>query len=314
MARIDSPNALMYTKLKSWGISNRDAATILLNTELTFDGRTLRSRIEESSQLSRRIVHTQPGEIPLTLFNNFQVTCPQLVDRMVSRLAVVRYAGDKTQAATQLQAELVGTCSAQMATALQETGGDGALYRNMLSYLQHVDLPREDDRLVLHLMLFVISGCTGSARTASNLVNDHATTALGADFHTSETIFAETAQPPEMDVDLGLGFVRIKDGRIEAGSQMHVLDPAGTEIGLLPSSLHTVTDVGPDASRHHARVWREGGIWYLCDLGSTNGTYLVSGADGTELPVGPDPVALATSDIVCLGATTRFIVMPVIGQ
>ena len=46
MARIGSPSVVMYAKLKEYGISNRDAASTLLNTSLTFDGRTLKDRID----------------------------------------------------------------------------------------------------------------------------------------------------------------------------------------------------------------------------------------------------------------------------
>ena len=303
----------MYAQLKAWGISNRDAASLLLNSALTFDGRMLRDRIEESSQLSRRIVHTAPGEIPVGIFNSFQITCPQLLRSILRKLSVSRYAGDVDGALRQLNDDLETTCARTMMQLLRDFDIDESPYRNMQTYLNHADLANEQDRTLLRLMLFVITGCLGNPRTASTVVVDYATNVLGADFHTAQTIISAATQPSDAEVDLLLGLVRVIDGRIEAGSRMHVLDPAGTEIGLMPTGRHVVSDVGTDASRRHALAWRENGTWYLRDLGSTNGTQLISGADGSVTDVSATPVELSTSDVVCLGATTRFIVIPIVG-
>ena len=314
MARIDSPSALMYTRLKSWGLSNHDAATVLLNTALTFDGKMLRDRIEDSSQLSRRIVHTRPGELSLGLFNSFQISCPRLVRAIVERLAATRRISREGEAQELLYAELVGSGASQMMGQLRDMGIDESPYRNMLGYLERAILPREEDRLVLQLMLFVVTGCSGNPRTASTITIDYATNVLGADFHTAQTVVSAAKESDPIPQDLLLGLVRIVDGRIEAGSQMHVLSPEGTEIGLLPEGKHVVSDVGDDVSRRHAFVWREGGHWLVRDLGSTNGTSVVSGADGMEREVGVDPAELLASDVICLGGSTRYIVMPVLAM
>lgn len=54
----------------------------------------------------------------------------------------------------------------------------------------------------------------------------------------------------------------------------------------------------PEVSRHHARIVRQGSIFSLEDLGSTNGTYLNS-----QRLTGPTP--LADGDIVGFGETIR---------
>ena len=41
-----------------------------------------------------------------------------------------------------------------------------------------------------------------------------------------------------------------------------------------------------DVSRHHAVIWREGGVVLIRDLGSSNGTYV------HDVRIGSDPVAL----------------------
>lgn len=304
----------MYRKLKECGISNRDAANLLLNTSLSFDGKPLSDRINESSQLSRRIVHTTPGEIPMGLFNNFHIAVPQLEQHLLKRMAIHDFAGSDERAYEELLSRASTTWIDAMSEALRACNGDDSLYHNMAAYIRHADLPQERSRLALYLMLFVVTGCTGKAKTASTITIDYAASILGADFHTAQSVI--TAATPEVVDDIGLGLVRIVDDHIQAGSRLHVLDPTGTEVGLLPTAKHTVTDVGEDVSRRHALIWRENSQWYLRDLGSTNGTRLISGSTGEELVVGSDDnaaVQLAPTDIICLGASTRFIVMPMLG-
>lgn len=85
MPRKITPSSTMYRQLKGLGISNHEVARMLLNTSLVFDGRTISSRIDDSSQLTRRVVHVEPGEIPVGMFNNFQISCPQLHRSILDR-------------------------------------------------------------------------------------------------------------------------------------------------------------------------------------------------------------------------------------
>lgn len=316
MARKDTPSAVMYGKLKSFGISNRQAANILMNAMLTFDGRMLRDRINESSQLSRRIVHTLPGELPIGLFNSFPITCPQLYRMATEKIAIAHCGGNHEKARAMLDDELKGECHELMLQALRKCEVDDATYRNMASYVEHANLATEDNRTMLRLMMFVITGCLGNPRTASVLTVDYATNILGADFNTAQSVISATMAPADDQPDVLLGLVRIVDGHIKANARMHMLNPEGTELGLLPSAKHVVADVDADVSRSHALIWRERGTWFIRDLGSTNGTRVVSGSDGSEIQVGTsltEPTPIAATDIICLGATTRFMVMPVLG-
>ena len=316
MTRIGTPSVVMYAKLKEYGISNHDAASMLLNTSLTFDGRMLKDRIDESSQLSRRIVHTNPGDIPIGLFNSFTISCPQILRIVLRKIATTRHGGNEEQARQVLVDDLTGDAYTRMTQGLQACNADESLYHNMSTYIRHADLPDEDDRALLHLMLFVIIGCTGNPQTASIMVVDYATNVLGADFHTAQTVINSASTPSNVPADILLGLVRVIDGHIKAGSKMHVMNPEGTEIGLLPIARHMVCDVDEDVSRTHALVWRENGRWYIQDQHSTNGTIVISGTTGNEISVEPEPnapVEIAATDILCLGATTRFIVMPVMG-
>lgn len=315
MPRKNTPSSVMYAQLKRLGISNKSAAELLLNTSLSFDGHTLTSRIEDSSQLTRRVVHVNPGDIPLGMFNNFQLTCPQLYHRIMAKL-IQRSRGDEEAATRELTDALRGEGAESMLEALEECGVDSSMYRNMLAYIDHADLAQPQDRALLLLMLMVVTGCTGRPNTASIIVVEYATNVLGADFHTAQTIINTPPASAQPASDMLLGLVRVIDGSIRRNAQMHVLNPKGTTIGLIPVDRHVVTDVDEDVSRNHARVWRQGGRWLIQDLGSTNGTRVISGADGTQtqvLPAPAEPVELEVTDVVCLGATTRFFVLPIMG-
>ena len=310
MPRKTTPSSAMYRQLKRLGISNHEAARTLLNTSLVFDGKTLASRIDDSSQLTRRVVHVDPGEIPVGMFNNFQLVCPQLHRRILDRLALEHRCADE-QAAEQLAETLRSTGSRHMLEALSSCGIDGALFRNTLVFIDHADLAQPQDRSLLLLMLLVVTGCTANPHTASLIVVDYATNVLGSDYHTAQTIFCTPLPDASGSQSIALGLVRITGGHILKGTPMHVLNPAGTTVGLMPTARHTVVDVGEDVSREHARIWREDGRWFIRDLDSTNGTRIMHWDSDGFTEVHDQPVELQVTDTVCLGTSTQFLVLPI---
>jgi len=311
---METPSMVMYAALKRFGLSNREAASLLLNTRLTFDGHMIKSRIDDSSQLSRRIVRTAPGELSIGLFNNFSLTCPRLASLLAEKRALKSCSGDINRASRELADELSGTCASAMAASLAVHGIDEFMYRNMVTYINHVELSDETGRTTLHLMLFVATGCIGNPETASLLTLDYAAQFLGADYQTAPTVISNVPSSSAGERNKGIGLVRMVDNRIVAGTRTHVLNPDGTEIGLFPQSRHTVADVGDDASRRHAYIWCEDDRWLVKDLGSTNGTQVIAGSSGevTTLEPNGEPCELHPTDILCLGATTRFLTMPIL--
>lgn len=311
MARKNTPSSVMYRQLKSLGISNREAARLLLNTSLVFDGNTLSSRIDDSSQLTRRVVHVEPGEIPVGMFNRFELSCPQLHRRILAKLYDMHRSDEL--AAKALCKALRGEGSDRMLAALTACGIDGTLFRNMLVYIDHADLDSTRDRSLMLLMLFVIVGCTANPHTASVIVLDYATNIMGADYHTAQTVFSNDPASVPRTNGTFLGIVRIRDGYILKGTRMHVLDPSGTTVGLMPTAKHTVIDVDGDVSREHALIWRdELGRWLIKDLGSMNGTRMIKRDSDEVILVGDEPTEVLETDIICLGATTRFMALPII--
>lgn len=60
----ETPSAVMFDDLRRFGgITNRDAAWLLLNSKPTNEGKSLRDRVDSRTFLSRTIVHSEPGAI-----------------------------------------------------------------------------------------------------------------------------------------------------------------------------------------------------------------------------------------------------------
>ena len=92
----------------------------------------------------------------------------------------------------------------------------------------------------------------------------------------------------------------------------HWVDPGSKEIeiGALALGDGDIADVGAGVSAHHARLVREGAAWFVRDLGSTNGTEIVSGATGERMVVHEGSTSrLSAGDRLVLGDDTVFIVI-----
>lgn len=109
-----------------------------------------------------------------------------------------------------------------------------------------------------------------------------------------------------------MGLVRVSEGYLTG--DIHWVNPVGegTVIGAMATGAADISDVEGDVSAEHARVsWdAERSCWLLRDLGSTNGTRLVSGASGEEKLLDPGEAAeLYPGDEITLGTSTTFVVM-----
>lgn len=281
----------MYADFKDLGILNRDVAGVLLDTQRSFGGVLVADRIASRTQLSRYIVHVAPGETGGYPFRDFAESSQSL-------LTLVGKAQGRLSAAQ--RSEFV----------LQRYMGQAA------------------DRALLALMLFVATGCTGDPHEAARCTDRFANERIGAAFRTTEArVDLQTGDTGDgAEGELLLGLMRIVDGKLTGAKGFHRLSPTteGTEIGSLASGADAITDVDGDVSRHHARVYREDGRWYVVGLKSTNGTTVISGEDKVERTVEPpkrerprgytpQPVEILPTDTLCLGVSTRYMVMPVLG-
>ena len=65
-----------------------------------------------------------------------------------------------------------------------------------------------------------------------------------------------------------LGLIRVENGLVVGGPYIVEPTPEGTVVGELALEEGAVTDVGPDASARHLRIYAGDGAWYARDLGS----------------------------------------------
>ena len=68
----ETPSSFLFADLKrSFGISNRDTARMVLTDRPILSGVSPRDRAEERTFLSREIVHAEPGYLPESFFRPF---------------------------------------------------------------------------------------------------------------------------------------------------------------------------------------------------------------------------------------------------
>ena len=326
MAHENSPSAVMYAELKELGLKKQESAALLLDTKRSFGGGLLGDRVESPSQLTRNIVQTAPGELGRALFQDFGRSAQTALGRMTAKMR--RGGMSASEANRVIAGRFSGKSAEAMQCALDEYGIDSSVYRNALAHIGGLELENETDRAALYVMLFLITGCLGNPAEAAQEVERFAANRVGSAFRTTEASWdgAETDECRDSGADdMLLGLMRIVDGKLKGGS-LHRLStsPDGTEIGALAAGADTITDVDADVSRHHARIYREGGRWFIVGLKSTNGTSIISGSDKLERTVEPpkkdrprdyvpEPVEIRPSDTICLGVSTRYLVMPIVG-
>lgn len=315
MVEHETPSSVMFAVAKEFGkVSNKQLARLVLNTDRRFgDDKTLLSRIEEKTFLSREIVHSRPGAIPRSWLSDLGSAAQSLRSKMAAKLG----AG----ADEKIVDELCGPSAERMAQALASYGEDDRLYGNMVSWLMAAELEDLSARASALVMLFVASGCLGDVHEAVRLTQRFVSHKLGHQLLTEVALEGDAAATEgKKGAGFRLALCRQVDGHLRMPSYPVSMDPEGTEIGLLPTSHDAITDVDSRVSRSHLRVFTDGNAWFVQGLGSTNGTTLVRAETGEEVVVEPparareagaepEPVPVYPGDFLVLAGTTRFLVM-----
>ena len=161
-------------------------------------------------------------------------------------------------------------------------------------------------------MIFIETGCLGDLRQAAFDVEVASKKIMGSSFRTVQGATAGFMSFDSQVEGVNLALARMVGTKIKSGLHPVSHAPEGAVIGSMVTEGDAVVDA--DVSKRHARIWLDGGKWYIQDLKSTNGTYLIRGDSKAECPFAGVPVELFASDIICLGATTRFMVWDVAPQ
>lgn len=310
-----TPSSEMYGDLRTFGgVTNRDAASILLSPTARLGGIELASRLDNRPFLSRKITYAAPGSLDASVFSDFRVSSQTLFSRIVSNLG-------GANARSLVSAHYAGPAALNMQEAITSCGADAHIYANALGRIRGAKLHNESDRDILYLYLFVACGCLQDPSAAAVSVERFASANLASSLRTGQaSVEAPGTAPERAQGTHRLGLLRLEGG--SAVPPIHPLstEPVGTVIGSIGLEDSDITDVGPSVSRRHLRIWSESGTWFAQGLGSTNGTTLTSGETGAktvvELPsdergdADERPVVeIANGDVLHLGSETAFLVM-----
>lgn len=309
-----TPTAYLFDELRQQaGISNRDAALILLSTRPIYAGRSPRDRIGERTFLSREVVHVTPNKINPAIYGDFS----QSAQTITSRLAGIHGWGDKAHA--QVISRYAGEAATNMVRMLDAYGREGRIYANTVMRVESLRLSRESDRAVLLVLAFVVAGCLADPRAVSEEVERFTREKLAREMGTLISDPTPRAQQTMFDGAPNLlGLVRVVSGSIRPPIYPLSQGPKGTVIGSIPSEGSSITDVEVDVSRQHLVVWHQDGGWWCQGLQSTNGTFLIRGTTKGLVRVEEPrssrttasvPVAISAGDTLCLGRRTRFLVI-----
>ncbi|MBM6756553.1 FHA domain-containing protein [Collinsella tanakaei] len=312
-----TPSAYLYADLKIFGgIKNQEAAQILLTDRPVANGESPRERARERTRLSREYVKSAPGDLPASFFADFAVSALRIANHMIAHL-------DTADAHERICRHYREDTVSGMVSALDAYGRRGQLYSNAVCHVATMPLANERSRCSVFILLFIVTGCLGDPAFAAAEAERFAESKLNGSFRTqtAQTIPSLTEPKAEPDGDNLLGLQRVVGGKLKP--TVHPLDPAGTVVGALADGIADITDVDPDVSRRHLRIWRDGNRWLCEGLSSTNGTAIISGADKRVHVVEPPrstrsvdwiahPCEIAPADTLCLGATTRFMVIPIV--
>ena len=286
-------------------ISHIELCTLILSTRPLADGRSAASRATDRSWVSRFIVRAPVGTLQERYFADFGTSATKILSHL--RL---RQRNPMEPAA--VMDMVCGSSGEGMCQALAEAHQDVNLYRNALSRLSQASELAPSERAEAVLVLFIAAGCSGNVRTSVTYAIDYADTTCGGGTSTPRSMSAEGRRADATERPRHpLGLLRVRDGYVVSAPLW--IDPTseGVEVGALVTGEGDITDVGDDVSARHAHIWcDEAGSWRIEDLGSTNGTMVVSGANRVCRQVEPGRTAvLEPGDELKLGESTVYAIL-----
>jgi len=286
-------------------LSHIDLCGLVLSSRPLSDGRSAASRAADRSWVSRFIVRAPVGSLQPAYFADFGSSA----GRVIARLKLRRR---NPMDATAVMQMVCGPAGAPMVRALEVCHQDTHLYQNALDRLSQASELTPGERAEAVLVLFIAVGCSADVRSSVTYAIDYAHTACGGATSTPRSLSMSTADgADEGGPAHPLGLLRVRDGYVVSAPRW--IDPTaeGVVAGALATGEGDITDVGDDVSARHAHIWCDAqGNWLVEDLGSTNGTVVVGGADGVCVQVEPGRTArLNPGDELKLGESTTFAIL-----
>lgn len=294
-----TPIEVMFSLFKtSFALSHRALAELLLSDRPLTNGRPTAQMVQDTSWLSRTIVHSQPGSLEDRYFADWSCASNQILHKLQ----------EKGYSNTDIYTMIAAATDA-MAQALSACGRNGLLYRNAASRLVGCQSDK-DNRALISIALVVSTACWCEPARAIAYIRDRFEFAENARSFTPSSISFCPCDLKQTDTEHAIGLIRIDSELVIGGP--YVIEPSamGSIIGALALEDGAVTDVGLDVSARHLRIFAENNAWYAQDLGSTNGTYLVEASNGKKLDISSGvPAQLHPGDTLRLGLSTTFAVV-----
>ena len=302
-----TPCGVLFDAMKRLGgISHSETASMVLSGRPLADGRSAMSRAnDDPTWLSRYVVHAPIETVQVQYFAEPALSAMRLIARLKS--AKMKRAGS----ADILDMVETSICP-KMISSLESHGQNAQICVNALARLSHAEGLSRVEREEAAMVLLVSAVVYGNVRRAVGYTFSYAKRSWGAlaDRTPLMEVLPPAGSAPRQGVR-AIGLMRI-DGGYTTGTPIW-LEPGhnGFEIGTMAFGENGIVNVGKHVSAHHARISCSAeGAWQIEDLGSTNGTILVSGADGSESQVCPGaPCKISPGDELRLAGDTRFIVL-----
>ena len=297
-----TPLETMFLLFKaSFGLSHRAVAKMILSDRPLTNGRPTAQMAQDTSWLSRTIVHSQPGSLEDRYFVDWSHASKQLLHALLKK----GYSNDEIYTA-------ISSTTAAMARALSHYGYNGHLYQNAISRLIRRQ-PDKDNRALVSIALFVSTACWCNPARAITYATNHFSFVNDVESLTLPSrIFSSQIDSKKLVPHPNLGLLRVNDTIILGGPYIIKPSTIGSVIGALALEDGAITDVGPDVSARHLRIYLDNESWWAQDLGSTNGTHLLGIEANEEVDISSgSPVQIHPGDFLRLGLSTTFAVAAV---
>lgn len=294
----ERPRETLFRVMKrAFGISNKELASIVFSDK-PVGGLSPRERAMDPTRRRREFLEATPDELDASWE---LVAAGGYADGLLARCM-------KRKTQQEIVSVLGGDAAAVLRASLDAFDLDGPLFSNMAARVEGSALPLRERALAL-LILFVETAARGRAGEAIRLVMARERLLGGSELNTMGIQAALSSPAPAARLALMRSV-----GSMLMPQRTYPLNEgeAGTVLGSMALEPGDVSDVGANVSRRHAHVWLgEDGLWRVRDLGSTNGTALVSGETGERAQVGKEAVLLGQSDRLILAGTTEFLVVQI---
>ena len=283
-----------------FGVSHRELATLILSSHPLADGMSPAQRAENTTWLTRYVVHAPMDSLQDRLFADFSLSA-----RRVHHLL-----GQRCRADRDIFQVING--SSIMTHALGSADQKALVYRNALLRL-NASFDDATEKARAALILTIASGCTDNVTLAIRIGQAYLRS-NGLPFHEATPCPDALAQPssdsPSIDTPPdSIGLIRLIDNRVASGPYRISTSGAGTTIGALALGKDAIADVNVDVSAEHLRVWRSQGHWLAQDLNSTNGSALIRSNGSCVFLTPGASVEIVPGDCIKLANNTLFSVI-----